>query len=416
MIPNALPPSAKLKLELLFDGVRYTDALGRAAEHAFPNYYPYRFQPGEPDPTGRGVARIPYLLCTPDGTRIRIKGNGASPWFVAGDRDRGYRLCRDDGDDGLPVTFEPLPRWMTCETSDGTPMTKTGLEMLGDMAVVNIAPGCQYFLVDKEGGRSFRCAFCTYGAPDARTQSLGQPLDAAPLPATTYRRMQETLAAAIAEGGVNNIYIVAGSMTDWREEGERYVAMARAVQEVVNRRIPVSCGSGAIPEAHQRRLRDEDLVQNACFNLEVWTEPLFAKVCPGKHRFVGYRRWIEALETAVAIWGRGHVYTAMVAGIELEPEHEMGWEAAAALALEGARALGERGIIPIYSLYWPVGGRDHPNYFANLKAYFETLNLGYSAIRRDLGLKIWDGFMTHRSAYMQLECDIDRVLAAEAVA
>jgi hypothetical protein len=82
-------------------------------------------------------------------------------------------------------------------------------------------------------------------APDARTRNLGQPMDAAPLPAMTYRRMQETLTAALAEGGIRNIYIVSGSMTDWREEGERYIEMARAVQEVVGRRIPVSCGSGA---------------------------------------------------------------------------------------------------------------------------------------------------------------------------
>jgi hypothetical protein len=407
MTLDSLPPSARLKLDLLFDGLRYSDVLGRAAEHAFPNYYPYRFQPGEPDPTGRGHARIPYLLRTADGTRVRIKGNGASPWFVDGDGANGYRLRRDDGT-ALPITFEPLPTWMTKTTADGTPMTQTGLELLGDMAVINIAPGCQYFLVDKEEGRSFRCAFCTYGAPDARVRNLGQPMDAAPLPPVAYRRMQETLEAALAEGGIGNIYIVAGSLTDWREEGERYIAMARAVQEVVGRRIPVSCGSGAIPEPQQRRLRDEDLVQNACFNLEVWSEGLFAKVCPGKHRFVGYRRWVGALETAAGVWGRGHVYTAMVAGIELEPEHGMGWQDAAALALEGAEALCRRGIIPVYSLYWPVGGRDHPHYFDNLKAYFETLNLGYWHIRRRLGLTIWDGFMTHRSAYMQLECDLDR--------
>ena len=43
----------------------------------FPNYYPYRFKPGEADPTGQGKVEIPYLLTMPDGTLIRIKGNGA---------------------------------------------------------------------------------------------------------------------------------------------------------------------------------------------------------------------------------------------------------------------------------------------------------------------------------------------------
>jgi hypothetical protein len=104
----------------------------------------------------------------------------------------------------------------------------------------------------------------------------------------------------------------------------------------------------------------------------------------------------------------------MVAGIELEPEYAMTWQEAAALAVEGADDLCRRGVIPIYSLYWPVGGRDHPDYMTNLMAYFSTLNLGYRKIRERHGLRIWDGFMSHRSAYMQLECDIDRALDGEA--
>ena len=51
-----------------------------------PNYYPYRFKEGEHDPTGKGIATIPYLINTADGTEIRIMGNGDSPWHVEGDR------------------------------------------------------------------------------------------------------------------------------------------------------------------------------------------------------------------------------------------------------------------------------------------------------------------------------------------
>ena len=110
----------------------------------------------------------------------------------------------------------------------------------------------------------------------------------------------------------------------------------------------------------------------------------------------------------MALWGAGHVYSAMVGGIELEPEHGLSGEQAVALALEGAEALCSRGIIPVYSLYWPVGGRDHPDYLSRLHQYFEALNMGCHAIRQKHGLHIWDGFMCHRCAAMQLECDIDR--------
>jgi len=152
----------------------------------------------------------------------------------------------------------------------------------------------------------------------------------------------------------------------------------------------------------------EKLVDSVCFNLEVWSEALFEKVCPGKNRFVGYRQWIESLQNAVGLWGRGRVYSAMVSGIELEPEYDMSWEQAADLAIEGAADLCSRGIIPIYSLYWPIGGKDHPEYLNRLRSYFERLNLEYREIRQRHELALWDGFMCHRCAFMQLECDIDR--------
>lgn len=196
-------------------------------------------------------------------------------------------------------------------------------------------------------------------------------------------------------------------MTDWREEGRRYVELARAVREVNASGIPVACGSGALPVDIQRELHKDDLVQSASFNLEVFSKPLFERICPGKNHYVGYERWLAALEDAVGLWGSGRVYSAMVAGIELEPEHGLDWEAAADLALEGAEYLCSRGIIPIYSLYWPVGGRDHPDYLSRLRNYFEKLNLGYREIRERYGLTIWDGFMCRDCAYMQMEVDVD---------
>ncbi len=408
---QSLPLSARIKIDLMFSGIRYSEALGSAADHALPNYYPYRFSASEKNPTGRKTARIPYMMVLEDGTHVRIKSNGNSPWVVNGSLEQGYALHHDDNRHNA-IAFEPLPKWMTWQSSDGLPLAQAGVSLHGDMAVINVAPGCQYFLADKQKGRSMRCTFCTYGAPNLRNARLDQSLSEVALPEPTYQRMQEALRAALDECTIRHIYLVGGSMTDWHQEGERFIALARRVQEVVDRRVPVTCGSGALPEECLHTLRADDLVQSICFNLEVWSEPLFAKVCPGKNRYVGYHRWISALEQAVGLWGRERVYSAMVAGVELEPEHGLTWQAAADLAVEGAEDLCRRDIIPIYSLYWPVGGRDNPDYLQNLMTYFERMNMGYLAVRERYGLNIWDGFMCHQCAYMQLECDIDRALAS----
>jgi len=402
-----LTGSPALKIQVMCEGIRYTPALGQAAGHSMPNYYPYRFKEGEHDPTGRGTATIPYLINLVDGTEIRILGDGASPWHVEGDPTLGYRLIDDRSGRAVPVAFEPLRPWQTQKTASGLPFTQAGVTTHGDMLVVNVAPGCEYFL-HKQDGVSMRCTFCAYGAPDERTAHLGQKTGQVEIPPPTLERMHEALQAVIDQADIHHIYLVGGSLTDWRQEGERFLQLARFVKQINTRGIPVTLGSGALPDDLIAQFHTEQLVQHVCFNLEMWSEPLFAKVCPGKNRYVGYGRWIAALETAVRYFGRGNVYSAMVAGIELEPEHGMEWEEAARTALDGAEDLCRRGIIPIYSLVWPVGGRQRADYHARIRSYFETLSAGYQGIRRRYGLEVSPGFMCHHCAYMQLECDLDR--------
>lgn len=408
MARPALSGSPALKTAVMFEGIRYSDALGRAAEHSLPNFYPYRFKPGEEDPTGEGKATIPYLINTADGTMIRVLGNGDSPWHVTGDRDGGYRLENSESGERIEnIDFEPLLNWMQAETSDGFPMVRAGVSTHGDMLVINVAPGCEYFL-NKVDGKAMRCTFCAYGAPDKRTAHLGQVAGQVDIPRQTLERMAEAISAVTQETEIRHIYLVGGSLTDPEQEAERFLQLARAVKACNKGRIPVTLGSGALPREALERFYEERLVDAVCFNLEVWSEELFAKVCPGKHRYVGYAQWIDALEHAVSLWGRGRVYSAMVAGVELEPEHDMEWKEAAELAVAGVRDLCGRGIIPIYSLYWPVGGKERSDYQSRLRNFFEHLALNYREIRRDLELAIWDGFMCHRCAYMQLECDLDR--------
>lgn len=410
---STLTGSPALKVQVMCEGIRYTPALGAAAAHSMPNYYPYRFKPGEHDPTGRGSVTIPYLINTPDGTEIRILGDGDSPWHIEGSQASGYELIDDRSGRRVAVEFEPLYPWMTQKTADGLPFAQAGVQIHGDMLVINVAPGCEYFL-HKHDGHSMRCAFCAYGAPDERTKHLGQVAGRVEILPATLARMHEALDAVVAQTEIRHIYLVGGSLTDAHKEGERFLQLARFVAQHNHRRIPVTLGSGALPDEQIAQFAAERLVDNVCFNLEMWSEPLFTKICPGKARYVGYGRWIESLETAVRHFGRGHVYSAMVSGIELEPEHGLEWEQAAAIALEGAEDLCRRGIIPVYSLVWPSGGRQRPDYHARIRSYFETLITGYAAIRRRHGLEISEGFMCHRCAYMQLECDLDRAVKATA--
>ena len=335
-------------------------------------------------------------------------GNGDSSWSVTGDRAAGYRLVNDDDpDSGVDISFEPMHDWLKAETADGFPIAQAGVSTHGDMMVINVAPGCEYFL-HKVDGNSMRCAFCSYGAPDKRTAHLGQVAGQLEIPELTLTRMGEAMTAVMADTEIRHIYLVGGSLTDPAQEGERFLQLARAVREYNPDRIPVTLGSGALPDETLAQFHEEQLVDAVCFNLEVWSEDLFSRVCPGKNNYVGYAAWIASLEKAVELWGRGRVYSAMVAGIELEPEFDMEWQEAADLVVDGVNDLCGRGIIPIYSLYYPVGGKDRSDYESRLRNFFEHVAINYRDIRRESGLEVWDGFMCHRCAYMQLECDLDR--------
>lgn len=406
---QALPETAFVKVDIMFDGVRYTQALGEAAATSAPNFYPYRFAPGEPDPTGTGKAAIPYLFTLEDGTLIRIKGNFKSPWHIEPDGKGGHLLCRD-GTPHRPIRFVPRPRWLDLRTQDGTSMATTGAEALGDMLVINVAPGCQYFTQKDELGQSMRCTFCGYGRPDERMVALGQQIDRTALEPFTTARMQETIAAALATEKIRHVYLVGGSLTDWEEEGRRFLVLARAARKVVGHRAHLSLGSGAIPPAMLKVFKDEDLVDSCCFNLEVWGKRLFSSVCPGKQRYVGWERWLESLTAAAGLFGRGNVYCAMVCGVELEPEHGgMSADEGIANAMEGARTLLSRGVIPLWSLYWPVWGMTHPERLPALRDYYERLNLEYAKVRKEAGVKISETFQCTGCAYMQLEVDLDRM-------
>jgi len=85
--------------------------------------------------------------------------------------------------------------------------------------------------------------------------------------------------------------------------------------------------------------------RNICMNLEVFDPGLFALICPGKHRAVGYERIRLALDYSLGVFGRGNVRTNMVLGAE-----------PVANLIRAARELGERGIVVNTTVFYPRPG------------------------------------------------------------
>ena len=79
-----------------------------------------------------------------------------------------------------------------------------------------------------------------------------------------------------------------------------------------------------------------------CFNMEVWPQENFDRICPGKSKYVGFSHIIDSLKFLVSLYGSGAVWSNFVAGLTpLE------------CLKDGFLFMAENGIVPGANIYHP---------------------------------------------------------------
>jgi hypothetical protein len=232
--------------------------------------------------------------------------------------------------------------------------------------------------------------------------SLGQP--ATHIPKEDLLRLAE--AVALASGEINHIYLVAGSMADIHEEAERYIRIAEVISQAIDGKVNICCGSSALPKEASIELKKQG-VDAVCFNLEIWDKDLWEKICPGKSKFVGRENWLQGLTDAVDVFGSGNVMSAFVSGIEVLPPYGYSAQKAHEASLEGAEWLLQRGVISLFTLYWPRDMNEFEKNSGPIHDYFLDLSYEYYKLRKQYKLEIPERFVCRDCSYMQLDCDFD---------
>ncbi len=396
-----IPARALLKAHLLFEGVRFNDTVGEAGGWALPSFQPYSPTEEERAAGLPASVPIPYLMVLAGGELVRLKCDPESPYEVVTDGETRQLLL--DGEPVEAVTFQPRPRWSEGTTADGRSMANVGLSQHGDMLVINAAPGCEFFTERDAAGRSLHCSFCAYGRPDRRTRDLGQRIGRGRILPESLDRVVETTLAALPE--VRHIYLVAGSLADSRQEGQRYLQLTEAL-EAAGVELPITAGPSALCREDTKALKEAGAAA-VSYNLEVWGRDLFAAVCPGKERFIGYEMWRSRLVDAVEVMGRGNVLTAMVAGIEVD--HPAGFtsvDEALDSAEAGAEWLLSHGIAPVYSLHWSTRHATYGHVSSPAFDYFLRLNERVDRLRRRHHAAVPGHIVCRACAYMQLDPDL----------
>jgi len=407
-----IPEPVLWKTDLMFRGVRYTPELTEAVdEGAAVNFWPYTKR----DADSKLIQlAVPYLFRLDSGSVARVRVDDTSSMCIRRDvaaarnnpRSGGFVLW--DGDTRLcPIDFVRAHSWQGFRTSDGLGAYEAGVEQLGDMLVVNVAPGCEYHRAKDDAGESMKCAFCAYGRFGPRSNALGQIAGQTAPDPSALKRLTEVLAAAASAGEARHVYITGGSLLGPEFEVERFLPVVEACRRGVGKKLTVTCGSGAVDKEHSQRYKDAG-ADSCCYNLESWDAQTFAAAMPGKNRYTGRGRWIQGLLGAVEVFGRGRVASAFVAGLEmLPPGPGMTADQMLASIHEGAVFMLDHGIMPLYSPLWPVTGTAYRLDQGLQPEVYLKLEYDVYQLRRQRSFPVPSWLTCTGCSYMLLEVDFD---------
>ena len=187
----------------------------------------------------------------------------------------------------------------------------------------------------KETGED--CLFCIINVGDGKYTERLHPILTPKIVAEAY--------GLARKAGLANHFKISGGFVPERRELEYYLDVA---EEIV-KKYPDFYGAAVIGAPADltilKKYKDAGY-QNLSHNLEIWDKNIFAAICPGKDkRNGGQQHWIKSLEAAVDIFGKGHVDSNIIAG--LEPKSSL---------LEGLEYLASKGIVARSSRFRPIPG------------------------------------------------------------
>jgi hypothetical protein len=149
----------------------------------------------------------------------------------------------------------------------------------------------------------------------------------------------------LRKAGKANHFKISGGFIPERRELEQYIDVVDAIRlKHPNFKGVAVIGAPAdlsiLPKYKEAGYTD------LSHNLEVWDKDLFAYVCPGKsRRNGGWQHWIDSLEAAVGIFGKGNVHSNFVGGLDSKDAF-----------LEGIEFLSSKGVVAHFGVFRPEAG------------------------------------------------------------
>lgn len=373
----AISPFVILKLDMVHRGVVLTD---RALDRLQSPTYCFGFlDPFQIAYAGRTQDKaMPGAILLRDASNVYINYGESyqNPYTVDWAPEEEVFVLLDEGKAFETVDFVPRPAFFGKTTSRGTPMEAVA-DVRAQKLILTALQRCRLW----EGGNQCRfCAFFTSkGGGDGECECDPQDL-------------YETVAQALQEPGrFSEIYLSGGMDFGGKQpfdaEVDRYIRLLQAIGRNFSGRFSSQLMAPAYTKAQVRRLWEETGLTSYCPNIEVWDKEKFQWLCPGKSKWIGHDEWVRRTVDAVEIFGKGNVYTQVVAGAELaSPGGFASVEEALESNFAACEFFAKNGVIFLSTIWRPhhasrLGAQPMPPL-----DYYLRLAQGLHQIRREYGL------------------------------
>lgn len=288
----------EIKAEMLIDGVNIDssalDGVGEKYKEQIHGVFDFDFESHEHQ-------KLPAEIILEDEILVPFKKSSASPFIVK--RNNGSLFLEHNGRHVLDVKYNSRPEFYNQKTSDSILMSRIGQNVSRDALIVAYSNYCDYYRTGEE------CWFCnlvhTKKTYNGDVIGLKKP-----------SQIGETFAAAIEEGVADKL-LLTGGMHPEHKEHEYYIEVAKEVKERTGKdNVPGTVVISAPTELKKIEELKRAGFDSLAFNLEVWDRNIFAGICPGKARTIGWENYLKALEYAGKIFEHGKVRSMFVSGLE----------------------------------------------------------------------------------------------------
>lgn len=287
-----------------------------------------------------GAGPSDHKAVTIDGVTIMVPVHTSTAWnspFMASAPDESGRSALKHGTIPIAdITFPKAPRFHGLQTLDGVPYSHIATLHGADVLATTVLQTCIRY-----ESRRKTCKFCAIGQSLAAGRTIARK---------TPEQLAEVARAAVLLDGVKHMVLTTGTPPTPDRGASVLCDSAFAIRAAVDLPIQGQCE----PPDDDRwfaRMRAAG-IDSLGMHLEAVTPAVRERIMPGKAS-VPLSRYMDAFESAVAVFGRGQVSTYILAGL--------GDTVEAILSI--SRRLVDMGVYPFVVPFVPISGtplEDHP--------------------------------------------------------